>query len=457
MTAAAGYRPRGTPDLRRLVPVGLIAALTLAACTSGADREIELGEVTAGEVVETVAAPARIEPRGQQTVASPATGEVAELLVDDGDVVEAGDPVLRLESDSVELSIAQAEAAVEAAEALVSSAGAGVDLSPLIAVVREQLQATVPTLLEVLASQVDALPDGPAREQALTQLAQANANYAGAVQALHDAEQEAASSAAQASAGQRAAAEAQRTQAELALQAAEGRADDLVVMAPTDGIVELGRAGGTGASGVPGSTGSGGLGAGDVSGFDVGSLLGDAGSSSADAPLAVGAAVAAGQALFTVYDLGGFHAQVTVDEVDAVRVEAGQAAVVLVDAFPEAELTGKVEHVAVAPERGETGGVVFPVTVSIDDSDTTRLRVGLTASAEIEVGRVQADLVVPTAALFRRGGQEVVLVEREGVARQIPVDVLAIGADRAAVAGDLAVGDRIVVVGVEDLVDGDPL
>jgi HlyD family secretion protein len=85
------------------------------------------------------------------------------------------------------------------------------------------------------------------------------------------------------------------------------------------------------------------------------------------------------------------------------------------------------------------------------------LRIGLTASAEIEVRRLLADTVVPTSALLRRGGDEVVYVVRDGLAVQTPVRVTAIGDTTAAVEGDLTIGERVVTIGVELLEDGDPV
>jgi HlyD family secretion protein len=160
--------------------------------------------------------------------------------------------------------------------------------------------------------------------------------------------------------------------------------------------------------------------------------------------------------LLTIYDLSGFTANVEVDEIDVVEVEEGQAVTVLVDAFPATELRGVVSHVALAPRRGVTGGASYAVTVDLRGVPAdVRLRVGLTASAEIEVRRLESDAVVPTSALLRRGGGEVVHVVRDGVAREVPVTVLAIGDDTAAVEGHLEPGERVVTIGVELIEDGD--
>jgi hypothetical protein len=160
----------------------------------------------------------------------------------------------------------------------------------------------------------------------------------------------------------------------------------------------------------------------------------------------------------TIYDLSSFTARVEVDEIDIVEVTEDQGVTVLVDAFPDAELRGRVDHVALAPVSGPTGGAVFPVTVQLTDvPEEVGLRVGLTASAEIEVRQVDADTVVPTSALLRRGGAEVVFVVVDDVVREVPVRVAALGDQTAAVEGDLDVGDRVVTTGIEAVSDGDEL
>lgn len=420
--------------------VRLVALALLAAGCSGEDGPVvELERVVSGNVTQVIAAPARIEPRRRVAVTAPLGGQVAEVLVDDGDRVGAGDPLLVLSSESLDLQLAQAEAAVAAADAL-SGAAVAVDLSPVLRAVREQLETIVPDVLSSLSEEVDAL-EGPARQEALERLAEATARYEASRANLLAAERDAASSARRASEAQRAAAAAQRDQAQAALEAAEERRGDLTLTAPVGGVVELGRVGGPPAVG---------------GGDELSGLLGGTGGGAG--PLAAGGLVAPGQVVATVYDLDGFHARVDVDEIDAVLVEPGQAATVLVDAFPDVELRGRVQRVAIAPETGEIGGVVFPVQVDLPHiPPDVRLRVGLTASAEIEVLEVDGDTVVPSAALTRRDGQEVVLVARDGAVAVVPVEVVAIGEDRAAVTGDLAVGDRVVTVGTEDLDDGDPL
>lgn len=422
-----------------------VAFLALSACSSGGGDPIELAEVTTGAVTQTVAAPANVEPADRRTVTSPATGTIEEIVVAPGDEVRAGDVILRISSDSLDAAISQARAGLDAASAL-GAIGPAVDLSGLVSPIREQVQEVVPPVLEDLETRAEQLEDPDLRAELLLRLNDARIRYREVVDELASAESEAEAAARRSTAAQRAAAEAQRRQAQAALDAAQQREDQLTVTSPIDGVVEL-------ADGDPASAGAPELPS------ELGGFLG---SGSGGGPVAPGAQVAVGQALFTVYDLSGFHVRATVDEVDAIEVAAGQPVEILVEAYMDRSFRGRVERVGVAPEQGRAGGVVYPVTVRFqDDLDDVTFRVGLTASVEIAVEEVDDAPVVPSRALLVRDGRDVVFVARteDGgrVVRAVEIELLAVGEERAAVAGDLEVGEEVVVSGFDDLEDGDPL
>ena len=507
----------------------LVAGTVLLAACSG-EEEVAYGAATVarGEVVQTVAAPAVLQPAARTVVTAPAGGEIETLAVAEGDVVAAGDPLLTLRSESLEQQLTQAEAAVEATGLLAGSGldvGLGLDVGPIVGALRAQLDAVIPPVLGALEDQVAALEatitavvdatqaSGEATAAALRELAEAlggqlppelgidpeliaapgaeavtvavdtseleasladaRVRLAAAQREFHAAsaqlgtvEADANASAAELAALQAAATEAQQEQAELAVAAVRDRLEDLAVVSPAAGIVALASADGGGAgAGIGGGLGdlgslAAGLGGGELGGVvpDLGGLLGGAGAPPTPGPPTVGGTVSAGQQLLTILDLDAFTAQAEVDELDIVDVAVGQPVVVLVDALPGVELTGVVERIAIEPRRTGMGGAMFPITVRLTDLPADhQLRVGLSASVEIQVRRVEADLVVPSSALLRRGGDEVVHVVRDGIARRIGVNVLALGDGTAAIDGDLAVGDTVVTTGVELLEDGDPV
>ncbi len=157
------------------------------------------------------------------------------------------------------------------------------------------------------------------------------------------------------------------------------------------------------------------------------------------------------------------------DEVDAPGVRAGQEATVFIDAIPDARFAAVVESIAGEAATTDTGGVGDPTPVRLtglaDGTPAARgrsgaellaaTRVGQTASAEIVTAVEDGDLVVPSRALVRREEGEAVYVVREGRAELAEVTVTTLGEDSAAVTGDLARGDEVIVSGYEDLAGGD--
>jgi HlyD family secretion protein len=251
---------------------------------------------------------------------------------------------------------------------------------------------------------------------------------------------------------------AQRGQAELALELAQDQQDRLTLRSPLAGTVQLGRSGSGGTS-LP-----------QVQGLPAGAeeaLQGLAGGGAQAAatgpPLRVGSEVAAGQTVATVFDVSDLLVAAEVDETDIALVKPGQAAQVELDAFPQATFGAKVRRVAVAPTSGQSaaGGVTYQVDLTLGGAEAGSggeaepiPRVGMTATAAIEVRRATDQLSVPGSALVGRSGGQAVFVIENGKVRLRPVQVAADGEDRVAVASGLREGERVVSRGAERLRDG---
>jgi len=153
-----------------------------------------------------------------------------------------------------------------------------------------------------------------------------------------------------------------------------------------------------------------------------------------------------------------FEVRLEVDEIDVVLVEVGQPVSVELDALRGEPFAGTVVALAAVPERSATGATIYRARVRLAArDDSPPLRGGLTGTGDIEVLRLDAQLTVPSTALLRSGGSEVVFVVRGGVAVEVPVRVLAFGDARAAIEGDLQAGERVVTTGIERVEDGSPV
>jgi multidrug efflux pump subunit AcrA (membrane-fusion protein) len=447
------------------VAVALALALALGACHSGPDERFAAEAARPADVVERVNAPGSVTAAAQAELTAAAAATVERLPVRDGAKVRPGEVVAQLSSSQVDESLRQAKAALAAA----SSLGSAVPSLPTdqavaaLGEVQNQVTATSLAVITSLRSVAGTLP-APQRsrldarlDRAERQLDQTRRRTSAAIEAAGAAVE------AQTSALSRslqAATAAQRAQAALAVEAARSQQQRLTLRAPLGGTVQLGRE----------QTGAGG-GLPTLPSLPQGAeqalqgLTGGGGRGQEGPVLRVGSEVDAGQAVATVYDVDSLDVATEVDETDVALVRNGQRAEVELDAFPGARFEARVRRVAVAPsggtERSAAGGVTYQVDLALgrelapgEDGRSALPRVGMTATAEIEVRHAEHTLSVPGSALVGRGrGQSVYVIEGDRV-RLRSVRVAADGEDRVAIAGGLREGERVVSKGAERLRDG---
>lgn len=156
----------------------LLAMLLLAACTGEPNGEMVVQDEpqTASQVDEgTVVAEAIIEPARWSALGFETAGEVIEVLVGEGDAVEAGDALARLDPTDFRLAVQQAEVALEAAEAELKLLEAGAR-SQAIAAAEAQVEAA-----EARQAQAAALRDQLAAGAKAAEIAAAEAAIAALV------------------------------------------------------------------------------------------------------------------------------------------------------------------------------------------------------------------------------------------------------------------------------------
>ena len=153
-------------------------------------------------------------------------------------------------------------------------------------------------------------------------------------------------------------------------------------------------------------------------------------------------------------DLSSIQMTCRIDEVDRARVQLGRATLIKVDALPDRELTGKVSDISMMARPDFT---TFPPTRNFDlvvgvvDNDP-RLRSGMSATARVEMERLNNVIVVPSAAVFQRTGGPVAYVVKGAAVEARAVKVLRRGRDQIAIAGGLRDGERIALKEPEEAV-----
>jgi multidrug efflux pump subunit AcrA (membrane-fusion protein) len=144
-----------------------------------------------------------------------------------------------------------------------------------------------------------------------------------------------------------------------------------------------------------------------------------------------------------------------VDEIDILKIKAGQKATIEVDAVPNKTFTGTVSFISPFGTPDTNNVVKFPVTILLDPTDVA-LKGGLTATADIAISSAANTLLVPLSAVTTTSAGSFVTVIDDATGKQEKREVT-LGSQNlqfAEVLSGLKEGDKIVV---EEKVTGAPV
>jgi RND family efflux transporter MFP subunit len=166
--------------------------------------------------------------------------------------------------------------------------------------------------------------------------------------------------------------------------------------------------------------------------------------------------VAAGQPVLVVGNTsGGWIVRAALSDRDIVRVRAGDAAEVTLDAYPQRRFAARVIEVAAAADP-QTG--TYEMKVSVDPADARFIQ-GLVAKVVIADPDAESVAVVPVTSLLEADGSlaTVFVVAKGGIARKVSVRTGRLLGERVEIVTGLAPGDRVVTEGAAWLDDNEPV
>ncbi len=161
----------------------------------------------------------------------------------------------------------------------------------------------------------------------------------------------------------------------------------------------------------------------------------------------VGDEVTANTTILHLVDIDTMQVDASVDEIDVAQVETGQMATITLDALSNVILRGTVT--AVSPLASSQSGVVsYPLTIALIDAAGKGLRDGM--SATIEIISIQAEdvLLIPTQAITRNRMEQVVNVvidEATGETEERVVQTGETNGTMTEVTGGLSEGEQVKV------------
>ncbi len=147
--------------------------------------------------------------------------------------------------------------------------------------------------------------------------------------------------------------------------------------------------------------------------------------------------------------------QGSVDEIDILKIKAGQKASITVDAVPNTTFTGTVSFISPYGTPDANNVVKFPVTIKLDPTDVA-LKGSLTATADISVYSVENVLLVPLSAVttISAGSFVTVIDEATGKTEERQVTFGGKNLQFAEVLSGLREGDKVIV---EEKITGAPI
>jgi len=359
--------------------------------------------------------------RHQVEVASKITGRVVEITVDEGDRVERGQVLARLDDAEVAAAVRQADAALDAARARLAELLAGSRPQEIerTRAEMERARADLENARLTLARTRQLVADAIIEQQALDD---ARARYEMAEHAL----QSAAQVHELARLGPRREeidqARAQVAQAEATLAFEHAQQDNTVIRAPVSGTV-LNRY------------------------VDPGEMVTTGFTSERGAR----------QALVNLADMNDLQAELDIAEADIARVGLDLPVVITPDAYPSRHYPGRVEYIAPVGDRQKA---TIKVKVRVQRPDAflrpdMGVKVAFFEGGEPDLGG-SGGVRVPQAALARRDGRDLVFLVREGRAVQQPVSPGSVADGYVEIVRGLEGSER-VILDPADIQDGQPV
>jgi len=157
-----------------------------------------------------------------------------------------------------------------------------------------------------------------------------------------------------------------------------------------------------------------------------------------------------GTPVVELVDLSSIKINVSVPELDVRYLKKGAEAQIRIDAYPERVFAGTVEFAAF---KADPATNTFLVRVVVGNKDLA-VRPGMMARAAFVRREIKDALAAPLFAILDRGGERMLFVEKDGLARARTVELGVIDRDLIQIVKGLSPGENLIVSGQTEVEDG---
>ncbi|WP_319541820.1 efflux RND transporter periplasmic adaptor subunit [uncultured Pseudodesulfovibrio sp.] len=163
-----------------------------------------------------------------------------------------------------------------------------------------------------------------------------------------------------------------------------------------------------------------------------------------------GERVKAGEMFVDIVDPSIIRTTINVPEMDIPYIRKGQEVTVTVDAIPGRIWKGVVDFISF---KADPASKTFETRVLTDNPDGV-IRAGMLARISLERRALKDAVTTPLYAIINQGGERLLYVEENGVARARTIEIGVIEGDNAQVTKGLKIGDKLIVSGHTLVEDG---
>lgn len=155
-----------------------------------------------------------------------------------------------------------------------------------------------------------------------------------------------------------------------------------------------------------------------------------------------------GSAIAELPDISSLNVSARVEEAERGQLKAGQPVTVRADALPDRSFEGRIEMISPTASPDFNAGWPIPrnfaVTVALSETDT-RLSPGMSATVRVAVAKIPNGIVIPSGALFRKGGRTVAYVRHGSKFEETPVEVSRRSTEEVLIAKGLQPGQQVAM------------
>ena len=399
----------------RIVVILLLCLALAGAIGCGGDQEEaspQEVEVVRGDLIVSVSGSGNIVVSNKANLTFGSSGKIAKIYVEEGDEVDEGDILAKLDTDYLELALTQAQVALTGQEIAVSQAEINVTKAEIALekaedawLDTESAGNKVKRLKRSLEWELENDPEDTEKIRAIQKdLREAWDNFFRVASDSTDA-REVKAKEMEVELAKQSVEQTKHSlqQSQQSVEQAQKQLDEATITASFDGVV-----------------------------------------ASVDAD--EGDSVSATMTIINLIDPDTMELEVEVDEIDIAEVKPGQRAIIEVDALPALQLEGEVASISLLSK--EIGGLVlYEVTIGFDVPPDSGLKIGMSAIADIILEERSSVLLVPNRAISQdsQGNPIVkVMVNEEEIEERPVVIGISDGFDTEIVSG-LSEGDVVVI------------